>query len=477
MAAATVVRLYGLDAQSLWNDELASIRRSSYASVQDVIVKGTEHDVHPPGYYVILHYAIRYLGDSEIAVRLPSAAAGIISVLLIYWLGALLGSSKGGLIAAVLTAFTWAPVFYSQDARAYSLLLTGVLGCSCLLVLLIRCPCNRRVRLTALIASYWACALLTSYLHYFGALFVGLHGLLLAVMAVRRPVLRVRWVAIYLPIGLAYLPWAPFMARTYAAGSIWIPEPEPTGAARKFLLFLFSKSDVLVIGFLAVSAVLARDALRRHMSGEDRAPAESSPGQWMDAVLVAWLVIPFVTAFILSKIGPPILTPRNLIISAPAAYLLFGRGLERFMTTERISVAIAGALTVGLTAQLVLVLDYYDKPDKDQFREAAAFVVSRTNKEESAMVIACAWSPFNFNYYFKRHDSALRVSLQACHENDVPKVLQAVKACDPAEVWLVWGHRDLDPGIREALTRHLSVSEAKQFFSAGACRFSGPYRP
>jgi hypothetical protein len=266
------------------------------------------------------------------------------------------------------------------------------------------------------------------------------------------------------------------MARTYAAGSIWIPEPEPIRAARKFLLFLFSKSDVLAIGFLVVSAVLARTALLRHMSGEDRAPAEASRSPWMDAVLVAWLVIPFITACILSKIGPPILTPRNLIISAPAAYLLFGRGLERFMTTERRSVVIAGALAVGLTAQLVLVLDYYDKPDKDQFREAASFVVSRTNKEESAMVIACAWSPFNFNYYFKRYDSGLRVSLQACHEHDVPKVLQAVQARDPAEVWLVWGHRDPDPVIREALTRHLSVSEAKQFFNAGACRFSGPYR-
>ena len=58
IVAGAVLRLYGLDVQSLWNDELSSWAQSNYATLADVIELGVRNDVHPPGYQLTLYYVI-----------------------------------------------------------------------------------------------------------------------------------------------------------------------------------------------------------------------------------------------------------------------------------------------------------------------------------------------------------------------------------------------------------------------------------
>ncbi|HSR17848.1 MAG TPA: glycosyltransferase family 39 protein [Ignavibacteriaceae bacterium] len=117
------LRFYRLDFQSLGNDELSSWNLSNKATgISDVIRAQAEYDINPPGYQILLFYIIKYLGDSEFWLRFPSALAGILSIYLIYLLGLKLLSIKEGLLAAALTAIFWCPIYYSQEARAYSLL-------------------------------------------------------------------------------------------------------------------------------------------------------------------------------------------------------------------------------------------------------------------------------------------------------------------------------------------------------------------
>src|SRR5215213_5314786 len=99
---AASLRFYGLEIQSLWNDELFSwddANRESLYRVVDGVLIG-EQEIHPPGYFIFLYFVEKYLGESEWALRLPSAVAGLLSVLAIYLLGCRLYSRREGLIAA-----------------------------------------------------------------------------------------------------------------------------------------------------------------------------------------------------------------------------------------------------------------------------------------------------------------------------------------------------------------------------------------
>ena len=77
------LRLYGLDRTSLWNDETISwfeARQPFWGMIQ-----ATAHDNALPLYHVILYAVIQLFGDSEIALRLPSADVPLAEVLRQAW--------------------------------------------------------------------------------------------------------------------------------------------------------------------------------------------------------------------------------------------------------------------------------------------------------------------------------------------------------------------------------------------------------
>jgi 4-amino-4-deoxy-L-arabinose transferase-like glycosyltransferase len=108
MLLGAVLRFSGLGFQSLWSDELASWDISTRETMSQVI-GGVQSDDHPPLYYLILRFAQWIFGDSEWALRLPSAVAGWLCIPAIYLLGKRLYSEREGIFAALFLTVFWAP--------------------------------------------------------------------------------------------------------------------------------------------------------------------------------------------------------------------------------------------------------------------------------------------------------------------------------------------------------------------------------
>ena len=117
---AAFLRFYRLDAQSFWNDEGNSARIAE--RTPDLILAGAAGDIHPPGYYLLLHYWRALFGQSEFALRALSAVAGLALVVFTYLLGRRLFGETVGLMAAFLEAISPFAVYYSQETRMYALL-------------------------------------------------------------------------------------------------------------------------------------------------------------------------------------------------------------------------------------------------------------------------------------------------------------------------------------------------------------------
>ncbi|HEY3342038.1 MAG TPA: glycosyltransferase family 39 protein, partial [Anaerolineae bacterium] len=114
------LRVYRLDAQSFWYDEGNSARIAE-RSLQ-LIIAGAAGDIHPPLYYIVLHYWRAAFGDTEFMLRMLSVLCGVGLVIFTYLLARRLFSSRVGLIASALVAFSPFAVYYSQEARMYAML-------------------------------------------------------------------------------------------------------------------------------------------------------------------------------------------------------------------------------------------------------------------------------------------------------------------------------------------------------------------
>ncbi len=128
---AAWLRLTLLNRQSLWFDEADVVVRAerSLGTVLHTFVQPGENG---PLYNLLLHVWIQIFGPSETSVRLPSAIAGLLSVPVIYVVGWRTLGRRVGLFAAGLLAISPYHVWYSQEAKMYTIaVLLTLLSTAC----------------------------------------------------------------------------------------------------------------------------------------------------------------------------------------------------------------------------------------------------------------------------------------------------------------------------------------------------------
>jgi uncharacterized membrane protein len=474
----STLRLHGISNQSLWNDELASWNGSNFTRVQDVIAHGVRPDVHPPGYYLLLYLVIRTFGDSESALRIPSAIAGILTILAIYALGAYIYSPKEGLLAAALMAASLTPIYHSQEARPYSfLLLLSILTSHAWLRMAREMRTVQRLR-WASVALYIPVATLTCYVHYFGLFLVLLQGAYSALAFVRDRSSLVRAGIAYGIIGILYLPWLPALGGDLLRTETWIPRPT-LSSLQGYTGYLFSNSLVLSLVALVLIGVVAWRQIKK-----SRDPALASLNERLldpTFVLLFWLAVPVSAAFVKSLISTPVFTNRNLIISLPAAYLLLARSFFVLPWSRKIGPTLASAaavlLSIGLVTHMSFNLDYYTGVHREQFREAVQYVVDSSPAYPGNLVFGCAWSTRYFEYYFD-HFGSTRTVLGPVRTREHEAYVRQILRETPADhIWYISGHREPTHEFLEFLSSELVEIESHEFYGARVWLYRVPQGP
>ncbi len=114
-----LLRLYQLGAQSLWYDETVSAFLAARAPA--ALIAHTARDIHPPFYYLLLHFWTRLVGDSEFALAFASVIWGMLLIVLTYQIARRLIDTPTGLLAAALVAISPYNIWYSQEVRMYTM--------------------------------------------------------------------------------------------------------------------------------------------------------------------------------------------------------------------------------------------------------------------------------------------------------------------------------------------------------------------
>jgi hypothetical protein len=350
-ALGAALRFATLDLQSFWHDEAVTVGRVLDPSLFSTLDHVPGSEATPPLYYALAWAWTKVFGSGEAGIRSLSALFGTAAIPAVWWAGRALVSRAAGLGAAALMAASPYMVWYSQEARAYALL---VLLCAVSLALFGEAVRRREPRLLWWWALASALALLT---HYFAVFLVGPELLLLLWLLpeLRRAALLAGG-AVAL-VGAALVPLALHQANQGHDG--WIAQI-PLGTrvkdtGKQFLLG-YSGSPSRALSALAaiLLAAAAAAALRRGW------PVRG----WRLAIALAGaaLAVPLAA----KAVGADYLFPRNLI----AAWVPLAVVVGTAAAWPRVGPLIVAGLCAAFLA-LTISVDLDTKLQRADWRGAA----------------------------------------------------------------------------------------------------------
>jgi uncharacterized membrane protein len=160
------LRFYNLGFNSLWLDEAATLNfaKLSFIDIWNLTAGG---EYNPPLFHWVEHFML-FFGTNEIILRFIPALVGLLTIPVFYFIGKEILDRNTGIIAAALLTFSPFHLFYSQDARAYSMVLFFM--SLALLFYLIAFRTNAK-KFWVLFGSFSALAFWT---HFYSAIIIGI---------------------------------------------------------------------------------------------------------------------------------------------------------------------------------------------------------------------------------------------------------------------------------------------------------------
>jgi len=187
MIAAAMLRLYRLDDQSLWLDELYSLASSTarypdtspleadrlikpcphFTALQTArpwwrIWTGMRQGTHPPLYIIVLRAWRQTFGGGDWSARALSAAMSLATLSLLWLIARELYGDMPALWTAAVAAVAWPQLHFAQEARPYAMLMA--LGAGAMLAMV---RIERHGIGAARLCALGGCMLAMALTHYF----------------------------------------------------------------------------------------------------------------------------------------------------------------------------------------------------------------------------------------------------------------------------------------------------------------------
>ncbi len=378
---AVVLRFGTLGVQGFSDDELFTVWlvRMPLGHMLSTV---SETEATPHLYYFLAWLFERLLGSGETAMRVLPALLGTLTVPVVYLAGALSGSRRAGLAAAGFAAAAPFLVWYSQEARAYALmiLLTAV-ALACLLAFL--GGGSRRA------LGGWALAsALGLASHYFAAFLFVPEAALLVYRG--RGDLRRRGAALALPllVGVALLPLAVHQRRAVGdAGGI---------GSRALLDRVVAIPKNLLVGYAvpAEQVVTIAGGILATVGLVLLLRVERGPALRTAALIASVIASALAVAIGLAWAGLDYISSRNLVLLLVPTAVLLGIGFA----SSRAGWAGLGALVAVMIVTVVGIAGDVRYQRRDWRGAAQALGPPRVDR---ALVFTPAFSnPGPFGVYF-----------------------------------------------------------------------------
>jgi hypothetical protein len=396
---------------SYWLDELYSVTASALSFTE--MFRAMLTDVHPPLYQVLLWTWMRVLSDHEPAVRGFSLICSLsAAAYLFFWSKRLDAWTR----VLILTFFTtsWLFVYYSQEARSYTLLL--LLATMQVGQFIADDGTRKQFVKTLLLAT------LLSWTHYFGLILAGA-VLCWQFAQYHRDSKRLALVCLVGAIALAW-PLAEFFWGSLGnktGGNFWIQVDGPIGTLAVFFqamapgLKTWGTASSVVL-YAACSTFLSLLLWSRFR----RASAARNQFEKNTILKCSFCLLWVLVAIIAIDLHTPISTERNYIALLPVVSILFGVAAGALAAVRYVILGVMVAALVWGKMQLeyshnMLLAKW---APLQNWRACAEYIVNDAPKGQSYYLRLSDAEDVDrvFNYYVKRLSHG-EISLQRIYSS------------------------------------------------------------
>jgi mannosyltransferase len=454
---AFALRTINLSGRPVWYDEAFAVLYAEKPFVTMLNgtvtqVEGAAADVHPLFFYSTLHVWMELVGQSPVAVRLLSVLLGTATVAMVHRLARQLFDRRIGMLAALVAALAPFHVYYSQEARMYSLLGFAAISATYFFVR----AWNRGRWLDWL--AFGVFGALTLYAHNLGfALILGLD--LWVLWSWFRPGGR-RWynlrplILSHLFMLLLFAPWLAILPSQFGKiqQAYWVQRPDLATAIQTLLVFHFGYDNQALPSWLLPPALFLSLLIPAFLAL--RLIRAQAPRRWslVYVLLLLLSISPPLIVFVLSQIRPVYIV-RAFLPSALAYYALVAGVLGVRTVPRPIRLVLMLSATAIAAASLVNHYTYALFP-RPPFDEAAAYL--RANYQSGDAIVHSNKLTFLPTHYYDRSllqafiadepgspsDTLAYPTQQALGLYATPDLATATKGHE--RVWLVIFRRAID---------------------------------
>lgn len=391
---ATGLRFYKLDYQSLWMDEIYTMNvANSQKSFKTIIFEVNTTESFPYLYFFFTNILFSIFGDTSLVARLPSAIFGIMSVWIIYKLGKEIHSKNAGLIAALLFALNEYAIYYSQEARAYSLYVFCLLFSYYRFAIFLKNDKNINMFYFALSAGL---LLNVNFFSIFNVIAQGI--VLLFILFYTEKDKRIDYLKKMLIIlGIVALFFLPNAYKFYLITQIesfWTPAPN-NEILTNILKEYVSNSEILVFIYSTLFIYFILNVFNQKQTKTFK-EIISSKLVFSYFFLFFWFFTVLVIFLLKSYLGLSIFVSRYLVSVFPVIILIISISLCRIIN-DHVKFLHILMLVFFMSFNLIVVKKYYTTTSKTQFREASEFIIDNNKNNEPIYTSLKYWYDYFLN--------------------------------------------------------------------------------
>ena len=393
--AASFLRIYHANFQSIWLDEILSMNNSNPSLSMKQFYEGIMFwEFIPHMYFLILRFVFDIFGYTTSVARIFAAIIGVFGVYSIYLLGKELINKRTGLIAAALVCVNFFHISYSQEIRPYGMLFLFTVLSFYRLVIFIKKPTISNGILFGLFTGlYLNC-------HFFGFITLFSQCLLLLFFLIKTPKeSRNKFFGFCIVSGtiasIIFSPSFEALLRVTEIKSFWLQKPGPDAFTTMFREF-FGNSEmvVFVINLLVVFYFI--NLFKEKNSNQNGNAIINNKVVFSFIILSTWLSVSLIIPLIRSHLGVPMILSRYFINILPVLILVIAIGIN-FIKNDLIRIVVIIYLVVFSILDLFVVKNYYNTVTKSQYRELSEEIIKR-NPDKSKLVVFWSWI---FPYFFQ----------------------------------------------------------------------------
>lgn len=340
---------------------------------------------NPPFYFLLLHYWIKFFGMDALSVRLLSVILSSATAVVIFRIGQKYFNIQTGIFASLIFTFSTLHIYYSHEARTYSLFSLLATFSLFFYLEILKNPVNKKNYYFLFLSN-----LILIYSHYFGFFIVFTEALCFLFLPNKKNAWK-NFLMVFLLLGGFYLPhfFVAFQRFILTKNSgTWVAAPAITeyyGNLNRFLNIKYCM--MLLITVLAIACVLL---LREKIfSGKLK---ELFSNLFVKNILL-WFFIPYTLMFLIS-FKLPMFIDRYILYTSIPFYIFIALIFNFLIIEKKLYYVLCSLLILSLMITVKL------NPDNNRRLKDATDAVRNLKKENTIILIAPYYADLSFMYHY-----------------------------------------------------------------------------